>query len=49
VGERYVASESGRTEGVPTVAELRDQLRRAVETENFELAADLRDRIRVME
>jgi protein arginine kinase activator len=49
VGERYVASESGVTEGVPTVADLRDQLRRAVETENFELAADLRDRIRVME
>jgi len=29
--------------------DLKDQLRRAVENENFELAADLRDRIRVLE
>jgi len=29
--------------------DLRDQLRRAVETENFELAAELRDQIRVLE
>ena len=29
--------------------DLRDRLRRAVETENFELAAELRDRIRVLE
>ena len=28
---------------------LRDQLKRAVEAENFELAAELRDRIRTME
>jgi protein-arginine kinase activator protein McsA len=32
-----------------TLAELREQLRRAVETENFELAAELRDQIRGME
>jgi len=31
------------------LAELRGQLQRAVETENFELAAELRDRIRVLE
>jgi protein arginine kinase activator len=30
-------------------AELREQLRRAVEAENFELAAELRDRIRALE
>jgi protein arginine kinase activator len=29
--------------------ELREKLRRAVEAENFELAAELRDRIRVLE
>ena len=29
--------------------ELREQLRRAIETEHFELAADLRDRLRVLE
>jgi protein-arginine kinase activator protein McsA len=50
MGERY-------SEGVgsaapserPQAAELREQLRVAVETENFELAAELRDRLRVME
>jgi protein-arginine kinase activator protein McsA len=31
------------------VSELREQLRLAVETENFELAAELRDRLRVLE
>jgi protein-arginine kinase activator protein McsA len=30
-------------------SELREQLRLAVETENFELAAELRDRLRVLE
>ena len=30
-------------------ADLREQLRLAVETENFELAAELRDRLRVLE
>ena len=41
--------------GAPTArrreraAELREQLRLAVETENFELAAELRDRLRVLE
>ena len=49
VGKQYVAMVSDGDAGVPSVGELRDQLRRAVESENFELAADLRDRIRVME
>lgn len=31
------------------LVELQERLRRAVETENFELAADLRDRIRALE
>jgi protein-arginine kinase activator protein McsA len=31
------------------LSELRAQLQRAVESENFELAAELRDRIRVLE
>lgn len=57
LGERY-NDQNGATEPAPTpssnadttaVAELREQLRRAVETENFELAAELRDRLRVLE
>ncbi|MDF3052245.1 MAG: hypothetical protein K0S19_350 [Geminicoccaceae bacterium] len=49
MGERY-AEGSGSTPRVrPQAAELREQLRLAVETENFELAAELRDRLRVME
>jgi protein-arginine kinase activator protein McsA len=33
----------------PALSELRDQLKRAVEAENFELAARLRDQIRTLE
>ena len=33
---------------MPTVIQLRSQLRLAVETENFELAAELRDQLRVL-
>ncbi len=57
-GERYQALQ-GAGAGVPApgaegsaapeLAALRAQLARAVETENFELAAELRDRIRVLE
>src|SRR5687768_9229749 len=53
VGERY--AERGAEQGAPAnelrveTADLREQLRLAVETENFELAAELRDRLRVME
>lgn len=49
LGERYAetvlppAGDGGRT------ADLRERLRLAVETENFELAAELRDRLRVLE
>jgi protein arginine kinase activator len=50
MGERYsdgVGSAPPRER--PPAADLREQLRVAVETENFELAAELRDRLRVME
>jgi protein arginine kinase activator len=48
-GERY-ADRGGSTNGERhQTAELREQLRLAVETENFELAAELRDRLRVLE
>ena len=50
VGEIYLTP---ATEGVPmdsrTITDLREQLKRAIETENFELAAELRDRIRILE
>jgi protein arginine kinase activator len=50
VGERYIVPGEGEAAD-PRVQllELKDQLRRAVENENFELAAELRDRIRVLE
>ena len=48
VGERYVPP--GQAGGEPragaTPAVLREQLRRAIESENFELAAQLRDQLR---
>jgi protein arginine kinase activator len=49
-GERYVPP--GGTDTADATAhllDLRAKLRRAVENENFELAAELRDRIRVLE
>ena len=49
VGERYADREGAPVEAGVESAELREQLRLAVETENFELAAELRDRLRVME
>jgi protein arginine kinase activator len=50
MGERY-AEQGGAGETVDRkqATELREQLRLAVETENFELAAELRDRLRVVE
>jgi protein arginine kinase activator len=49
MGERY--SDNGAPVPVDTkqATDLREQLRLAVETENFELAAELRDRLRVLE
>jgi protein arginine kinase activator len=49
VGERYAEHGADPADGQVESAELREQLRLAVETENFELAAELRDRLRVME
>jgi protein arginine kinase activator len=45
-GERYGAPSTGP---VGRLAELREQLGRAVDSENFELAAELRDAIRGLE
>jgi protein arginine kinase activator len=51
VGERYSDKEISQPAALsrPQAADLREQLRLAVETENFELAAELRDRLRVLE
>jgi protein arginine kinase activator len=49
VGRAYRAPVSETLERQAVLGELRDRLRRAIESEQFELAADLRDRIRVME
>jgi protein arginine kinase activator len=49
VGERYAERDGAPAEVRVTPADLREQLRLAVETENFELAAELRDRLRVLE
>lgn len=49
-GERYVAPGGGATADPRLqLLDLKEQLRRAVESEDFELAAELRDRIRVLE
>jgi len=49
VGERYVAPGDADADPRRRLLDLKEQLRRAVEGENFELAAELRDRIRVLE
>jgi protein arginine kinase activator len=51
VGERYEipGDAGGDSDPRSRLLELKAQLRRAVEGENFELAAELRDRIRVLE
>jgi len=49
VGERYTAPGAAPADPKREEADLREQLRVAVETENFELAAELRDRLRVYE
>jgi len=48
-GERYVPPGGRPPDRRAELLDLRDRLRRAVEGENFELAAELRDRIRVLE
>ena len=48
-GVAYDAPQPALDERATILGELKDRLRRAIESEQFELAADLRDRIRVME
>ncbi len=48
LGERYVARDADGRSAEISPDELRGQLRLAIETENFELAAELRDRLRVL-
>lgn len=49
VGQGYHPPISETLERSTVLGELKERLRRAIESEQFELAADLRDRIRVME
>ena len=49
VGRRYVTPEPNVLERATTMGELRDRLRRAIENEEFESAAALRDQIRDVE
>lgn len=48
-GRSYQPPQPVMDENATILGELKDRLRRAVESEQFELAADLRDRIRVIE
>jgi protein arginine kinase activator len=49
VGRAYEAPHPASMQRATTLVELRDRLRRAIETEQFELAATIRDQIRVLE
>jgi protein arginine kinase activator len=49
VGRSYVPPASELLERVGSTAQLRERLRRAIDTEQFELAAELRDRLRSVE
>ncbi|HTY04944.1 MAG TPA: UvrB/UvrC motif-containing protein [Gemmatimonadales bacterium] len=49
VGERYEVPGADSADPARRLLDLRHQLRVAVDAENFELAAELRDRIRVLE
>lgn len=49
VGERYEIPGGDSADPTRRLLDLRHQLRLAVDAENFELAAELRDRIRVLE
>ena len=49
VGGPYEPPRSGALERASALGDLKDRLRRAIDNEQFELAADLRDRIRARE
>ena len=48
-GRKYEAPAPALDAQATILGELKDRLRRAIESEQFEVAADLRDKIRVME
>jgi protein arginine kinase activator len=48
LGERYHGPGAGAEAPRQDFRQLREELRRAIETENFELAAELRDRLRAI-
>jgi protein arginine kinase activator len=49
VGRRYEAPLASQQAHVSVATELRDRLRRAIESEQFEVAADIRDKLRGIE
>jgi protein arginine kinase activator len=49
MGRRYESPSSDIVPDGGTANELRDRLKRAIDAEQFELAADIRDRLRGME
>ena len=49
LGERYASPGTEPGPGQPSTIQLRERLKVAVETESFELAAELRDRLRALE
>ena len=49
IGRPYDAPQDELLERASVLGELREKLRRAIEQEQFEVAAELRDRIKVLE
>ena len=49
IGRQYRAPNDTSLEKASVLGELREKLRRAIEQEQFEIAAELRDRIKVLE
>ena len=49
VGERYVPPDAAETPAEQQAEDLRERLRQAIDDENFELAAELRDLLRTVE
>lgn len=49
IGRSYRPPSDARVEKAGALGELREKLRRAIEQEQFEMAAELRDRIKVLE
>jgi protein arginine kinase activator len=49
IGKRFLRSGAEPAPALEDTRQLRDQLKRAVELEDFELAAELRDRLRTLE